>query len=152
MNKENGEVMEASKATLGRTIQVRLVSDLKNSQAYYRDVLGCKIDDWGHAERDGMVFILQQAKSAEDVSPNAASQKRSTYPSEWEGPDHGWDTYIHVSWDDLDQFVEEVREKGENVAVPPFTGAHGGFEFKNAYIQDPDGYTLAVGAMRPVQG
>jgi len=62
---------------LGSTIQVRLVTDLKKSQEYYRDVLGCTVDDWGHAERDGMLIILQQAVSPEDVRPNAPSKKRS---------------------------------------------------------------------------
>ncbi|WP_281278506.1 hypothetical protein [Paenibacillus zeisoli] len=32
----------------------------------------------------------------------------------------------------------------------PFTGSHGGWEFKNACIQDPDGYNLVLGAMRVI--
>jgi hypothetical protein len=46
---------------LWQTIQKRLVSDLYRSQEYYRDVIGCKIDDWGNTERDGMIIILQQS-------------------------------------------------------------------------------------------
>jgi catechol 2,3-dioxygenase-like lactoylglutathione lyase family enzyme len=133
---------------LGTTIQVRLVSDLKRSQEYYRDVLGCRVDDWGHAERDGMILILQQAITPEDVKPNAPSKKRSDYPSEWEGPDYGWDTFIHVSWNDLDVIVEEIRNKGGYIAIEPFTGSHGNWEFKNVYIQDPDKYNIVLGAMR----
>ncbi|NGM85235.1 VOC family protein [Paenibacillus sp. 7124] len=136
------------KEGFGLTIQVRLVSDLAKSQAYYRDVLGCKVDDWGHAERGGMIVILQQAVSPDDVRPNAASRKRPDYPTEWEGPDYGWDTFIHVKWDELEPLVEEVRLNGGNIAVEPFSGTHGGLEFKNAYIKDPDGYTLVLGAMR----
>ncbi|WP_181909450.1 VOC family protein [Paenibacillus taihuensis] len=45
-------------------------------------------------------------------------------------------------------FVEEVRGKGGVIAVEPFTEAHGRWEFTNAYIQDPDGYNLVLGAMR----
>ncbi len=137
-----------SEVKLGRTIQVRLVSDLIKSQEYYRDVLGCKVDDWGHAERDGMLFILQQAKSKNDIRPNVASQKRSTYPTKWEGPEHGWDTFIHIAWEDLDQYVEEVRSKGGIIAIEPFAGVHGQWEYKNAHIQDIDGYNLVLGAMR----
>lgn len=133
---------------LGTTIQVRLVSDLKISQEYYRDVLGCSIDDWGHAKRDGMIVILQQAMSPEDVRPNAPSKKRSNYPSEWEGPDYGWDTFIHVSWNYIDEIVEDIRNKGGIVAIDPVTGSHGKWEFKNFYIQDPDKYNIVVGAMR----
>jgi predicted enzyme related to lactoylglutathione lyase len=151
MSEQLAEVFTSQRAKFGQTIQVRLVSDLKKSQEYYRNVLGCQIDEWGHAERDGMIFILQQAASLEDVRPNRASQKRTDYPSEWEGPDYGWDTFIHVTWDDLHEIVEEVRSKGGIIAVEPFTGVHGNWEFKNAHIQDPDGYNLVVGAMRQVQ-
>ncbi|MFC5467462.1 VOC family protein [Cohnella suwonensis] len=138
------------KGVFGKTIQVRLVSDLRRSQAYYRDVLGCEVDDWGHAERDGMLVILQQAAAPEDVRPNPPSRKRPDYPTEWEGPDAGWDTFIHVGWDDLDDLFADIRGKGGNVAAEPFTGAHGRWEYKNAYIRDPDGYTLVLGAMREI--
>ncbi|WP_088104551.1 VOC family protein [Halalkalibacter urbisdiaboli] len=150
MNEQTIQASPTEKATLGLTIQVRLVSDLKRSQEYYRDVLGCQIDGWGHAERDGMIFILQQAASSDDVRPNKPSKKRQDYPTEWQGPDYGWDTYIHVSWDDLDVLVNEIREKGGIVAIEPFTGSHGDWEFKNAHIQDPDGYNIVFGAMRGV--
>lgn len=139
------------KGKLGKTIQVRLVSDLKKSQEYYRDVLGCKIDGWGHAERDEMIIILQQSISPEDVRPNAVSKKRLDYPTDWEGPEFGWDTYIHVSWDDLDTLVEEIRGKGGEIAVEPFIGTHGNWDFKNACIKDPDGYNIVLGSMREIQ-
>jgi predicted enzyme related to lactoylglutathione lyase len=151
LNEQLSEVNIKKRGKFGLTIQVRLVSNLKKSQDYYRDVLGCKVDNWGHAERDGMIFILQQAVSPDDVRPNASSKKRSDYPTKWEGPDYGWDTFIHVSWDDLDTLVEEVREKGGNITVEPFTDVHGNSEFKNVYIQDPDGYNIVLGAMREIQ-
>jgi len=145
------EVKQQKMAKLGKTIQVRLVSDLKKSQEYYRDVLGCKVDDWGHAEREGMIIILQQSNSPDDVRPNAVSKKRSDYPTDWEGPEFGWDTYIHVSWDDLDTLVEEVRGKGGKISVEPFTGTHGNWEFKNTCIKDPDGYNIVLGSMQEVR-
>ncbi|WP_054027914.1 VOC family protein [Bacillus sp. FJAT-28004] len=148
MSEQAAEIVTGQKAKFGQTIQVRLVSDLKKSQEYYRDVLGCQVDNWGHAERDGMTLILQQAASPEDVRPNVLSQKRTDYPTEWQGPDHGWDTFIHVSWDDLDSLIEEVRGRGGYIAVDPFTDAHGNLEFKNSYIKDPDGYNIVLGAMR----
>lgn len=148
MSEQAAKTLTDQKAIFGHTIQVRLVSDLKKSQEYYRDVLGCHVDNWGHAERDGMTVILQQVVSPEDVRPNARSQKRPDYPTEWEGPDYGWDTFIHVSWEDLDSIIEEVRRLGGHIAVEPFTDAHGNHEFKNAYIKDPDGYHIVLGAMR----
>jgi len=143
-------MMEASKpkGKFGQSLQVRLVSDLEKSQRYYRDVLGCKVDNWGHAERDGMIIILQQASSQEDVRPNALSKKRQDYPTGWEGPNFGWDTYIHVSWDDFDFLVEEIRGNGGFIAVEPFTDTHGIWEFKNTCIKDPDGYNIVLGSMR----
>ncbi|REE88921.1 hypothetical protein A8990_10717 [Paenibacillus taihuensis] len=101
MEEQLTEITGSKRGVFAQSIQVRLVSDLKKSQSYYRDVLGCNVDDWGHAERDGMTIILQQAVSVDDVRPNPPSQKRSDYPTEWEGPQFGWDSFIHVDWDDL---------------------------------------------------
>ncbi|HZH60524.1 MAG TPA: VOC family protein [Metabacillus sp.] len=142
------EALSKPKGKFGQSLQVRLVSDLEKSQRYYRDVLGCKVDNWGHAERDGMTIILQQASSQEDVRPNALSKKRQDYPTDWEGPKFGWDTYIHVSWDDFDLLVEEIRGNGGFIAVEPYTDTHGIWEFKNTCIKDPDGYSIVLGSMR----
>ncbi|UKS28049.1 VOC family protein [Paenibacillus sp. HWE-109] len=150
MSEQTMGVQVEHKRLLGKTIQVRLVSDLRKSQEYYRDMLGCRVDDWGHAERDDMIFILQQAASVEDIKPNVASKKRSNYPTEWEGPEYGWDTFVHIGWDDLDTYIEEVRGKGAKITIEPFIGSHGGSEFKNAYLLDPDGYSIVLGAMRIV--
>ncbi|MCM3236481.1 VOC family protein [Heyndrickxia oleronia] len=60
------------------------------------------------------------------------------------------DTYIHVSWDDLESLVEEVRGKGGEIAVEPFIGTHGNWDFKNACIKDPDGYNIVLGSMREI--
>ncbi|GLX67995.1 VOC family protein [Paenibacillus glycanilyticus] len=136
---------------LGKSIQVRLVSDLQASQIYYRDCLGFTIDNWGHAERDEVCFILQQAVSDQDVKPNAVSAKRSSYPSEWQGPEDGWDTYIHMAWDEFDEYVEEVRACGGHIGIEPFMDEHGGWQFKNAHILDPDQYNIVLGAMRRVE-
>lgn len=109
MSEQLIEKNEKSRVILGKPIQVRLVSDLQKSQSYYRDCLGCSVDDWGHAERDDVCFILQQAVSSEDVKPNVVSAKRPSYPTEWEGPEYGWDTFLHIGWEELDQFVDEVH-------------------------------------------
>jgi predicted enzyme related to lactoylglutathione lyase len=151
VNEEVIEKKEKSRIILGKPIQVRLVSDLQKSQSYYRDCLGCSVDDWGHAKRDEVSFILQQAVSSEDVKPNVVSAKRPNYPTEWIGPDYGWDTFLHIGWEELDQFVEEVRVNGGNIGIEPFTGAHGDWEFKNAHILDPDGYNIVLGAMRKIK-
>jgi lactoylglutathione lyase len=53
-----------------------------------------------------------------------------------------------VKWDELDLLVEEIRGKGGLIAVEPFTGSHGNWEFKNVYIQDLDQYHIVLEAMR----
>ncbi|PWW00746.1 hypothetical protein DFQ01_11299 [Paenibacillus cellulosilyticus] len=137
---------------LDETFQVRLVSDLKASLAYYRDALGCDVDDWGHAKRGGMRVLLQQAKSRDDVRPNAASINRNDYPAEWDGPDYGWDSFVHISWEDFEIYIEEVRNKCGKIAVEPFLFvAHGRWEVKNVYLQDLDGYTIVLGTMRGLE-
>jgi len=131
------------------TFPVRLVADVKKSQAWFRDVLKCDdISGWGHATREGMGIILLQAASPEHIRPNAMPKKRSDYPTEWEGPDYGWDSLIYVEWDNLDYIVEEVRGNGGNIVVEPFEYSHGGHRYKKAHIADLDGYNLVLSARR----
>ncbi|WP_121610800.1 hypothetical protein [Mesobacillus foraminis] len=62
-------------------LRVRLVSDFNKSLNYYQDILGFKVDGWGHAILgDQLGFILQQANSQEDIRPNARPGK-----VQWEG-------------------------------------------------------------------
>lgn len=134
------------KAVFYDGLQVRLVSDLQKSLAYYRDVLGCETSGWGHANRGGMKLILQQAQQPSDVRPNRASAKRNTYPTDWQGPDLGWDTFVHVDYDEFDALVEEMRAKGANIVLGPMEATHSnGMHFNNLYIQDPDGYIIVFG-------
>jgi len=131
------------------TFPVRLVSDVKKSQEWFRKVLKCDdISGWGHAAREGMGLILLQAASAEDIRPNAVPKKRADYPTECEGPDYGWDSLIYVEWDNLDYIIEEARSNGGNIAVEPFEYSHGGHSYKKAHISDLDGYNLVLSARR----
>jgi catechol 2,3-dioxygenase-like lactoylglutathione lyase family enzyme len=134
------------KATFHDSLQVRLVKDFRKSLAWYRDVLGCEVDDWGHATRGGMKLILQQAQQATDVRPNAASAKRNDYPTDWTGPDVGWDTFIHTDYKEFDALIEEMRVNGANIILGPIEATHSnGMTFKNLYIQDLDGYIIVFG-------
>jgi catechol 2,3-dioxygenase-like lactoylglutathione lyase family enzyme len=140
-------ITEQRRGKFGETFPVRLVSDFKKSQEYYRDVLGFQeISDWGHVTRDDMTVILQQAATSADVRPNALSKKRQI--GDFEGTDYAWDSFVHVEWDDVDFIVEEVRSKGGIIAVEPFSIAHNTFEFRNAILQDLDGYNIILGGMR----
>lgn len=138
--------MTQSKVTFYDSLQVRLVSDFEKSLAWYRDVLGCEVNYWGHALRGGMKLILQQANQESDVKPNTASAKRDTYPTDWEGPDLGWDTFIHTNYEEFELLVEEMKASGANIILGPIEATHNnGMTFKNLYIQDPDGYIIVFG-------
>jgi hypothetical protein len=93
-----------------------------------------------------MQIILQQAKQPSDIKPNQASAKRDNYPTDWEGPDLGWDTFVHVDYNDFDLLVEEMRTNGANIILGPIEATHSnGMHFKNLYIQEPDGYIIVFG-------
>src|SRR5690606_5003947 len=137
--------METSRGKFELTFPVRLVTDVKKSQEWFRNVLQCNdISGWGHATREGMGLILLQAASSEDIRPNAVPKKRSDYPTEWNGPDYGWDSLIFVSWSNLEYMVEEGRKSGGNIAIEPYDFSHGGHTYKEAHIADPDGYHMVV--------
>lgn len=140
------ELDNKQEVTFNDSLQVRLVSDFEKSKAYYRDVLGCEVNNWGHAVRGGMKLILQQAKQDSDVRPNAVSAKRDNYPTDWKGPYMGWDTFIHLDREKFDLLVEEMRAKGANIILEPFETIHNNdWVTKNLYIQDPDGYIIVFG-------
>lgn len=139
-----------------KTIQVRLVSDLKKSLDWYKNVLGCdEVNDSGYARRGDpevpypvMEVILQQAASPHDVCPNAQCAKVRDVEGLWEGPDFPWDTFVHVSWEDVSLIVEEVRAKGGTIGTEPFESYNDGWVFLDARITDPDGYSIILGGMR----
>lgn len=139
-----------------KTIQVRLVSDLKKSLDWYKNVLGCdEVNVSGYARRGDpeapypvMEVILQQAASSHDVCPNAPCAKIRDVEGLWEGPDYPWDTFVHVSWEDVSLIVEEVRAKGGSIGMEPIESHNDGWDFLDARITDPDGYSIILGGMR----
>jgi len=143
------QINHAQQFIFNKTYQVRLVSDLKKSMEWYNNVLGCdEVNNWGYARRGEMEVILQQAVSPHDVRPNALSAKIKGIPYTWEGPDQAWDTFVHTPWEDVALIVEEVREKGGTIGMEPFESSEDGWDFLNAQILDPDGYSIILGGMR----
>ncbi|WP_338368244.1 hypothetical protein, partial [Enterococcus faecium] len=76
----------------GQTIQVRLV--LKSPRKTTKKSSDARL--MTGATQSGMECWLSCSRPSppEDVRPNAVSKKRRDYPTEWEGPDFGWHTYI----------------------------------------------------------
>ncbi|GIO95986.1 hypothetical protein J14TS5_10720 [Paenibacillus lautus] len=130
------------------TNQVRLVSDLQKASEYYSNVLGFTVDSWGHAVRDTVGFLLQQAAKLEDVKPN----ERSIYSSQnWAGPPTGWDTYCYSDYDGVVSIYEEYKSKGAVIAYAPVPEDMGNQEWLEFGVRDLDGYVIVFGGGKPKQ-
>lgn len=126
-------------------LQVRVVSDFMQAKSYYENSLGFSVDDWGHAVREGVGFLLQQADKPEDVRPNAATSPRSDYPADWKGPPTSWDTYVYADFEGVQCLYEEFLTKGAILAYGPLVEELGGGKRKEFAVKDADGYVIAFG-------
>lgn|GEM_PF-265152 len=138
------EFVDKVKARIKNALQVRLVSDLDKAKAYYRDVLGFTVDEWGHTEREGVGFILQQAEKTEHVRPNA-KPSRMDYPGDWPGPPTSWDTYAYSNFDGVQQLYEEFAANGADIAYEPQIEDMGNSKWKEFAVRDLDGYVIVFG-------
>lgn len=121
------------------SLTVLMVSDLKRSQAFYRDVFGFDVTDWW-AERDGLrglALKLFQAPDPSHVRPNPPM----------EGTETGVDVQVYVdTWADLDRLYQEFKENGADIAQAPRVYEAGG-PWKEFIVRDPDGYAFAFGGV-----
>ncbi|RIX51674.1 sigma-70 family RNA polymerase sigma factor [Paenibacillus nanensis] len=132
------------KARIKNALQVRLVKNLKASIQYYHKILGFTVDDWGHAEREGIGFLLLQAESPEQVRPNGIPAK-SSYPQGWTGPPTSWDTYAYSDFNGVQSLYEEFTAKGATIAYPPQIEVMGDRKWKEFAVKDLDGYVIVFG-------
>jgi catechol 2,3-dioxygenase-like lactoylglutathione lyase family enzyme len=116
-----------------------MVTDVKRSQDYYRDVLGFDVTDWW-AQRDGLAGLalkLIQAPEGHSPTPN---------PPEAEA-DVGVDVYAYTeTWAGLDALYEEFKRNGAEIAKEPVVYPDFG-PWKEFVVADPDGYHLAFGGV-----
>ncbi|MFD0619916.1 sigma factor-like helix-turn-helix DNA-binding protein [Paenibacillus sp. GCM10027629] len=132
------------KARIKNALQVRLVSNLPEAQNYYQEVLGFTVDDWGHVERDGVGFLLQQAQGPDDVRPNNKPAK-SSYPQDWPGPPTSWDTCAYSDYDGVQSLYEEFLSRGAVIAYTPQIEDIGDRKWKEFAVKDLDGYVIVFG-------
>jgi lactoylglutathione lyase len=126
--------------------QVRLVSDLKKATEYYTHVLGFTVDSWGHAGRDNVGFLLQQASKLEHVNPN----ERSFYSTDnWAGPPTSWDTYCYTDYDGVVALYDELKTKGAFIAYDPVPEDMGNQIWLEFGVKDLDGYVIVIGGGKP---
>lgn len=112
------------------TDPVLAVHDLDKSGAWYRDVLGCEIDDvapgdWRFCRAGGVTFMLGRCP---DV------------PAAAELGDHSYAAYIRV--DDVDGFHERAVAAGAEVMKAPQDEPWGMREFG---LRSPDGHRFMLG-------
>ncbi len=113
---------------------VLLVSDVEQSVAYYRDLLGftCNIHgdppDFVTAKRDDAMILLALTDKPELIAPN------------WRTVENMWNVYIRVS--DADAVYAEIQERGAEIDYTIYDAPHG---FREFGVQDPDGHDIAFG-------
>lgn len=112
-----------------------LVSDIKKSLEFYRDVLGFDYEEIGlenikhvHVTRDNLTFILHPASNSTDVRPLSSLQG---------GPQ--WDAFAYS--DTVDLLFEEFKSNGVEIAY----GLNRDTNWNEFAIKDVDGYVIAFG-------
>ncbi|MFS0638367.1 VOC family protein [Mesobacillus foraminis] len=122
-------------------LQVRLVSDFNKCTNYYQDILGFKVDGWGHAILGNQLgFLLQQANSREDIRPNARPGKMH-----WEGQNIGWDSYFYSNFEGVGQLYEQFKSNGAIFSYEPKIEIMGNSQWKEFAVQDLDDYVMVFG-------
>ncbi|MGB0096830.1 MAG: VOC family protein [Solirubrobacteraceae bacterium] len=109
---------------------VLAVHDLDGSGAWYRDVLGCELDDpdpgnWRFCRAGEMIFMLGRCP---DV------------PSAGELGDHSYVAYLRV--DDVDGFYEQAVAFGADVLKAPTDEPWG---MREIGVRSPDGHRFTLG-------
>ncbi len=112
-----------------------VVRDLLKSVDYYHKVLGFSYPElWGEPaefampSRDGFIFMLKEAESGTDITPN----KKQTGT---------WDAYVWIN--DADALHAEFAANGAMIEYPP--QAMHDYGMKEFAIRDVDGYVIAFG-------
>lgn len=115
-----------------------IVRDIARSVFFYRDVLGFSAPysdpDFAALERDGVRIQLHADHTYEDMpwaSPLASGSPR------------GLGAEIRLFGIDPDGVERAARERGVSVLIASRDTSHG---WRECYVQDPDGYVIAVGA------
>lgn len=125
---------------MGQTVQsltVLLVSDLEKSKAFFKDILGCEITDyWALREKDIQLgFKLIEAADISHIHPNTTGQH--IVP----------DTYAYAdNFESLDNFFAEWKDKGATIVKEPTVTNNDWGDWKEFYVEDPDGYVIGVGS------
>ena len=114
-----------------------LVADIARSVAFYRDVLGSEVrysDPDFAALRLGELDFMLHADHTYDGHPWSKRLGRERR--------RGLGAELRLFGVDPDALVSRAREAGAPVLMPATDKAHG---WREAWLEDPDGYVWAVG-------
>jgi lactoylglutathione lyase len=112
------------------------VSDLERARDFYVETLGLA-EELRHVSENG-VKNLYIAADESDTQIQLRSDPSDTEPIEPQGIDH-----LELSVDNANAtFQRAVNSGGATPVKEPFTAEGDAGEFRVAYVQDPDGYTV----------
>ena len=124
----------------GLTVNL-IVRDVAKSVPFYTDVLGFRAQysdvDFAALERDGVRLQLH-ADHAYDGMPWASRLAQTDK--------RGLGAEIRIFGIDPNAAERRARERGDTVLVPTKDWPHG---WRDCILEDPDGYTFAVGVPLP---
>jgi catechol 2,3-dioxygenase-like lactoylglutathione lyase family enzyme len=108
---------------------VLAVPDLNASAAYFRDVLGFRVQwedatDWRLVERDGVRVMLGHCPN--DLRPSDLGS-------------HNWFGYLNV--DNVDALHAEITARGASCSMP----AHAPYGMREIVVTTPDGHRIVFG-------
>ena len=116
------------------------VKDLEKSIHFYRDLLGLRLARRREVPENNaeIVFMLGEGS---DVGIELTHWRDKKDYSEGDYLDH-----IALGVEDVEALVEELRKKGVEIAMEPFSLK--GSEHKIAFIKDPDGIWIELVPLR----
>ena len=110
------------------------VSDMKQTLAFYREILGLEVVDQKVSPRGSQLAFLAVPNSEELI-------ELCSFPTS--GPVQVQEDLVHLAFevDDLDQTIQELQAKGVPITDGP-TQASSGSRF--IFIDAPDGYEIEL--------
>ncbi|PWW22088.1 glyoxalase/bleomycin resistance protein/dioxygenase superfamily protein [Geodermatophilus normandii] len=120
---------------------VLYVRDVERSTAFYRDVLGFRVE----AEIPGRAVFLQAEGSTNDHDLGLFAVGAGAGPSQAGRASVG---LYHLAWE-VDTLAELARIRGALVAAGALVGASDHATTKALYAQDPDGLEFEVSWLLP---
>lgn len=117
-----------------------LVRNIQRSVAFYRDVLGAMVQ-----RSDADFVALRVARLEFMIHADRTYDKHAWHAELAENPRRGLGAELRLLHVDPDQLEKRARAAGARILQPAQDKPHG---WRDVIVEDPDGYTWAVGIPR----